>query len=133
MGNSPNHMDRKQAGGDEGADNEGQLLSNVEFVNMNPASQAEKEMNQRVVRSVAMRSYRQKQQSQRRKDEEAKKKNRSRPVEPRTKSRASHSEENSQISSLNNAWASEDDLSDTSWLVSIYPSSNPTNAHLGSS
>jgi hypothetical protein len=127
-------MDRKQARGDECADDEGQLLSNVEFVNMNPASQAEKEMNQRVVRSVAMRSYRQKQQSQRRKDEEAKKKNRSRPVEPRTKSKGgSHSEENSQISSLNSAWASEDDLSDTSWLVSISPSSNPTNAHLGSS
>jgi hypothetical protein len=64
MSNSPNHMDGKQAGGDEGADNEGQLLSNVEFVNMNPASQAEKEMNQRVVRSATKERRRGKEEKQ---------------------------------------------------------------------
>jgi hypothetical protein len=30
---------------------------------------------------------------------------------------------------LNNAWTSGDDFSDTSWLVSISPSSNPTTAY----
>jgi hypothetical protein len=98
---------------------------NLEFVNMNVASKAEKQMNQKVIRSMAMRSYRQKQQFQRTKDEEAKIRNRARAVQPRSESkRGNHSEAHSQTPRSSHAWTSEVDFSDISWLVSVSPSSN---------
>ncbi|PMD54860.1 uncharacterized protein K444DRAFT_92509 [Hyaloscypha bicolor E] len=98
---------------------------NLEFVNMNVASKAEKQMNQKVIRSMAMRSYRQKQQFQRTKDEETKIRNRARAVQPRSEwKRCNHSEAHFQTPESSHAWASEVDISDISWLVSASPSSN---------
>jgi hypothetical protein len=122
--------DRAHANGD-GATGKasGQLLFSLEFVNMNVASKAEKQMNQKVVRSVAMRSYRQKQQFRRTKEEEAKIRNRTRAVQPRSESKGdnhstAHSTVHSKAPGSSNAWTSGVNISNISWLVSASPSTN---------
>lgn len=47
---------------------EGRSVFCLEFVNMNASSQAEKQRNQRVIRSTAMKNFRRRQQSQRTQD-----------------------------------------------------------------
>jgi len=134
---SPNHMDHDKADAVDDGDSGrvGGVLLNVEFVSMNAASQTEKQMNQRIVRSVAMRSYRQKQQFQRTKDEELKKRNRSRIVQPRMESIESNHSPNSQepfqTLESDNAASSDVDLSGVSSLVSTSPSREVSNTDFG--
>lgn len=90
---------------------------NLEFVNMRPTSQAEKQMNEKVIRSKAMRSYRQKKQMQRTKDEEARTRNRERAVQPRSCPNNNHSGTDLQRPETSPSWTSEVDFSDSSWLV----------------
>jgi hypothetical protein len=91
---------------------------------MNADSKAERQMNKKVVRSVAMRSYRQKQQSRRTKEEEAKTRNRTRAVKPRSEpKRDDHSAAHSQTPGLSNAWIPAVNTSNISWLLSASPSS----------
>jgi hypothetical protein len=88
---------------------------------MNVASKAEKQMNQKVIRSVAMRSYRLKQQFQRTKEKEAKSRTTARAVQPK---QSNHSEAHPQTPGSSNSWTSEVDFFDITWLVSASPSSN---------
>jgi hypothetical protein len=110
----------------------GQPPINLEFVDMNDTSKEAKEMNQKVIRSKAMRSYRQKKQFQRTKEEEAKTRNRARAVQPRSESKNdNHSKAQSQTPETINASTCEADFSDFSWLMSKPRSNNPNDVDSG--
>jgi hypothetical protein len=111
----------------------GRPAFNLEFVNMNVVSKAEKQRNQKLIRSTAMRSYRQKQQLQRTKEEEAKSRTTARGIQPRSVSKKDdHSDAHNPLLGSTNAWPSHEiDLSDFSWLMSPSSSSDHSGSDSG--
>ena len=93
----------------DGSKASGRPAFNLEFVNMNVVSKTEKQRNQKLIRSTAMRSYRQKQQLQRTKEEEAKSRTITRSIQPRPGSkRDNHSDAQHQLLGSINAWSSDE-------------------------
>jgi hypothetical protein len=125
---SSSAKDSNSDGGQDVGDRDGGKASgrpafNLEFVNMNVVSKAEKQRNQKLIRSTAMRSYRQKQQLQRTKEEEAKSRTTARGIQPRSESKRDDNSAHSQLLESTSAWSSHEiDLSDFSWLLN--PSSS---------
>jgi hypothetical protein len=117
----------------DGGKASGRPAVNLEFVNMNVVSKAEKQRNQKLIRSIAMRSYRQKQQLQRTKEEEAKSWTMARGIRPRSESkRDGHPDAHNQLLGSPNAWPSDEiDLSDFSWLMSSSSSSDHSDSDSG--
>jgi hypothetical protein len=102
------------------------LVFNVEFVNMNVTSQADRQRNQKVIRSTAMKSFRRKQQLQRLQEKEGSRQdviigNK----EAHSKSKTGfHSDARNASPGSNSGWSSVATVPDVSWLVSVLPSSN---------
>jgi hypothetical protein len=117
----------------DGSKASGRPAFNLEFVNMNVVSKTEKQRNQKLIRSTAMRSYRQKQQLQRTKEEEAKSRTIARGIQPRSESkRNDHSDAHNQLLRSANAWSSDEiDLSDFSLLMSPSSSSDHSDSDSG--
>jgi hypothetical protein len=117
----------------DGGKASGRPAFNLEFVNMNLVSKAEKQRNQKLIRSTAMRSYRQKQQLQRTKEEEAKSRTIARGLQPRSESKTDdHSDAHNQLLGSTNACSSDEvHLSDFSWLLSPSSSSDHSDSDSG--
>lgn len=91
----------------------------LEFVNVGAVSQAEKERNQRLIRSTAMRSFRRRQQSERsRKGEGSSKDSAKATCRPKSR-KSSQSDEKSVSPTPSTDLSSETTFSEVSWLMGV--------------
>jgi hypothetical protein len=103
----------------------------MEFVNMNAVSQAERQWNRKVIRSTAMRSFRQKQRSQR--VQECKENNgyRAAGKRPLPKPREDDPSDEGLSPGSTNTWSSKAAFSDVSLSMKTSLSSNSTDIGFG--